>query len=191
MKKILVAGIGNIFQGDDAFGCEVLRQLNPDTFSDEVALMDFGIRSYDLAYALTDPYETVILVDAVGRGQPAGTLYLIEPTVEGSGAVDAHSMNPVAAIQMARALGGVKAKLYLIGCEPKVLESDNGEMGLSAEVNAALPQAIAMIESLVKGKENYEHNSGGNSDHRGGDRRDTDHRDPNNAAGASAVYANS
>jgi hydrogenase maturation protease len=153
MKRILVAGIGNIFQGDDAFGCEVVRQLKPGAFDGAaVAVTDFGIRSYDLAYALTDGYDTVILVDAVGRGQPPGTLYLIEPCVEGSneGAVDAHSMNPVAVIQMAHSLGGVKGKLYLVGCEPGVLDSDSGEMGLSAEVGAAVPQAIAMIESLVK-----------------------------------------
>lgn len=154
MKKILVAGIGNIFHGDDAFGCEVIRNLNPGALPEGVTVRDFGIRSYDLAYALNDGYAAVILVDAAARGEPPGTLYLIEPEVDrlsefDRSAVDAHAMNPVSVIQMAKTLGGVKGKLYLVGCEPAVLESE-GETGLSAKVEAAVPEALAMITILVK-----------------------------------------
>jgi hydrogenase maturation protease len=154
MKKILIAGIGNIFLGDDAFGCEVVRQLQPGEFPEVVIVTDFGIRSYDLAYALTDGYDAIILVDAVPRGQAPGTLYLIEPAVNGlsalqESAVDAHSMNPVSVIQMAQSLGGVKGKLFLIGCEPAVPISEEGEMGLSRKVQEAMPEALKMIHCLV------------------------------------------
>jgi hydrogenase maturation protease len=154
MKKILIAGIGNIFQGDDAFGCEVIRQLNSSAFPEQVTVVDFGIRSYDLAFALTSGYEAIILVDAAARGEEPGTLYLIEPEVGRPGgsepsAVDAHTMNPVAVIQMAQSLGGLNGKLYLVACEPAVLESEDGQMGLSEKVQAAVPQALGMITSLV------------------------------------------
>ena len=149
-RRILVAGIGNIFLGDDAFGVEVIRELMLRPVPEEVCVKDFGIRGYDLAYAIMDGYEATILVDAAPRGQPPGTLYLIEPDIErieGPGNVDAHSMNPMAVLQLIHALGGRPGKLYLVGCEPGVLETD--EIGLSPSVRAAVPQAVKMIESLV------------------------------------------
>jgi hydrogenase maturation protease len=179
MKKILIAGIGNIFNGDDAFGCEVIREIPAGAFPATVAVIDYGIRSYDLAYALTSDYDAIVLVDATSRGKESGTLYLIEPDIKRLDeiervAVDAHSMNPVSVIHMAQSIGGVKGKLYLVGCEPAVLESDEGQMGLSMQVQAAVPQALEMIATLVKeileekekivdcmanaGKENYEYN---------------------------------
>jgi len=152
-KRILVAGIGNIFFGDDAFGCEVLEELRRRGVPGEVEAVDFGIRSYDLAYALMDGYETAILVDAVPRGEPPGTLFLIEPDpveLENfSGEIDAHRMNPVSVLQMVKSLGGKTGRLYLVGCEPAVLECEEGEMGLSENVRAAVPGAVEMIESLL------------------------------------------
>jgi hydrogenase maturation protease len=167
VKKILIAGIGNIFHGDDAFGCEVIRQLEAVAFSKEVTVRDFGIRSYDLAYALTEDYDAIILVDAASRGQPPGTLYLIEPDPHAwsdlpGPAPDAHSMNSVSVIQMAQSLGGVKGKLFLVGCEPAALPGDEGEIGLSESVQRTIPEAITMLASLVgdllapKAKENVQ-----------------------------------
>jgi hydrogenase maturation protease len=149
-QQILVAGIGNIFSGDDAFGVEVIREMMLHTLPEAVCVNDFGIRSYDLAYAIMDGYETTILVDATSRGQSPGTVYLIEPDVEflsGQANVDAHGLDPVGVLQLVRALGGRLGKLYLVGCEPEVLESD--EIGLSPSVRAAVPEAVRMIESLV------------------------------------------
>lgn len=154
MKHILIAGIGNIFLGDDAFGVETVRQLAQRPLSEGVRVVDFGIRAYDLAYALTDSYDAAILVDAVPRGEPPGTVYLIKPEVSADSAeqaaVDAHSLNPVVVLQMARSLGNCVERLYLVGCEPAVLEDENGELGLSVPVQAAVLQAVAMIESLVQ-----------------------------------------
>ena len=79
--RILVAGIGNIFLADDGFGCEVVRWLAERELPDNVEVRDFGIRGMDLAYALMDPYEAVVLVDAVSRGEDPGTVYLIEAEV--------------------------------------------------------------------------------------------------------------
>ncbi len=155
MKRILIAGIGNIFHGDDAFGVEVVRDLKLRPRGADLDIIDFGIRSYDLAYALTDGYDAVILVDAMPRGEPPGTVCLIEPDLArldelDHSAVDAHALSPVAVLQMAQSLGGVCEKLFLVGCEPAVLENEGGDFALSEPVRAAVPRAVEMIETLVR-----------------------------------------
>lgn len=152
--QILVAGIGNIFFGDDGFGVEVARQLLQSDLPDEVQVVDFGIRSYDLAYAIMEDYEAVILVDTTQQGRPPGTVYLIEPDLGqldklNGEVVNAHSMNPVRVLYMVQSMGGQPGRLYLVGCEPAVLETENGYIGLSEVVHAAVPPAIKMIHSLI------------------------------------------
>ncbi len=155
-KRILVAGIGNIFFGDDAFGCEVASQLARRPLPENVRVTDFGIRSYDLAYALMDGYDATILVDATPQGSAPGTVYLIEPDLKmldelQNEAVNAHSMNPVRVLQLVRSLGGKPGWLRVVGCEPAVLEAEEGAIGLSEKVQAAVAPAIEMIESLIQG----------------------------------------
>ena len=155
MKRILVAGIGNIFFGDDAFGCEVASQLRRKPLPEGVRVIDFGIRSYDLAYAIMDGYDATILVDATPQGSTPGTIYLIEPDLKKldelpDEAVNAHSMNPVRVLQLVRSLGGKPGWLRVVGCEPAVLEAEEGEMGLSEKVEAAVAPAIEMIETLIR-----------------------------------------
>jgi hydrogenase maturation protease len=155
VKRILVAGIGNIFFGDDAFGCEVASQLRRKPLPEGVRVIDFGIRSYDLAYAIMDGYDATILVDATPQGSAPGTIYLIEPDLKKldelpDEAVNAHSMNPVRVLQLVRSLGGRPGWLRVVGCEPAVLEAEEGEMGLSEKVQAAVAPAIEMIETLIR-----------------------------------------
>jgi hydrogenase maturation protease len=150
--RILVAGIGNIFFGDDAFGVEVVRGLLESEWPEDVRVEDFGIRSYDLAFAIMDGYDAVILIDATPRGHAPGTVSLIQPDLAGLGdgeeeIVNAHSMNPVRVLKMAQAQGGQAGDLYLVGCEPSVLETE--EFGLSPQVQAAVPRAVELIQSFV------------------------------------------
>lgn len=152
--KILVAGIGNIFLGDDAFGVEVANRMMQGPSREEVMVGDFGIQSYDLAYAIMDGSDATIFVDAVERGGVPGTLYLIELDPAAVGEIDdesvnAHAMNPVTVLQMVKSLGGTPQRLYLVGCERGVLECENGALGLSENVEAAVPGAIEMIETLI------------------------------------------
>jgi hydrogenase maturation protease len=152
--RILVAGIGNIFLGDDAFGVEVARRLAVRELPQGVRVTDFGIRGYDLAYALLDGYETTILVDACPRGEPAGTLYVIEPDLENlggpeEGAVEAHSMNPLNVLRLAQSMGGSLKRILLVGCEPATLGPEEGQMGLSEPIEAAVDEAVKLIEALV------------------------------------------
>jgi hydrogenase maturation protease len=154
--KILVAGIGNIFLGDDAFGVEVIQRLSRRPQANSVSVIDFGIRSYDLAYALMDDWELVILVDALPRGGESGTLYTIEPDLselqEAPSTVDAHSMNPVSVLQLVSALGGErKGRLLVVGCEPATVEADtDGNMGLSEAARVAADEAVHVVEELIR-----------------------------------------
>ncbi|MFZ0201669.1 MAG: hydrogenase maturation protease [Candidatus Sulfotelmatobacter sp.] len=156
LPRILVAGIGNIFLGDDAFGVEVVRRLSTRELPQNVKVTDFGIRGYDLAYALLDGYDTTILVDACPRGEPAGTLYVIEPQLndlgsaeEQQGAVEAHSMNPLNVLRLASSMGPLK-RVLLVGCEPATLGPEEGQMGLSEQVESALDEAVKVVESLIE-----------------------------------------
>jgi hydrogenase maturation protease len=155
--RILIAGIGNIFFGDDAFGVEVAQRLAQRQLPDEVHVVDFGIRGLDLTYALLDGYETVILVDAAPRGGKPGTLYVIEPdTSEPSDAEDAggqmetHNLDPLKVLRLAAAtLGGRVQRVLLVGCEPATLTGEDMWMGLSDPVGAAVEEAVVLIESLI------------------------------------------
>jgi hydrogenase maturation protease len=147
--SILIAGIGNIFLGDDGFGVEVIRRLSSGSFPDGVRVTDFGIRGYDLAYALLDGHDFTIFVDAVSRGGAPGTLFVIEPEINGNSAMDAHAMNPESVLQLARAMGPIRGRVLLVGCEPATLGGKEGHMGLSDPVMAAVEDAARLIEDLA------------------------------------------
>jgi hydrogenase maturation protease len=155
-KRILIAGIGNIFLADDGFGVEVAARLANQSFPSGVRVTDFGIRGFDLAYALMEGYETTILVDAYpGEGQP-GTLFVVEPDVNDldsagnrQGLIEPHAMNPINVLRMATSMGGHVKRVLLVGCVPATLGPEEGQMGLSAPVGAAVEEAVRLIESLV------------------------------------------
>ena len=153
---ILVAGIGNIFLGDDAFGVEVARRLANRELSESVRVADFGIRGFDLAFALQDGYEITILLDACPHGEAPGTLYVIEPDLKvlddpdtPQAVIEAHAMNPVSVLRMAQAMNIELKNVLLVGCEPETLGGEEGQMGLSAAVEAAVEQAVQLVESLI------------------------------------------
>jgi hydrogenase maturation protease len=155
MPRILIAGIGNIFLGDDGFGVEVVRRLADCKLPDAVRVMDFGIRGLDLAYALQDGYETTILVDAYPSGRAPGTVTVVEPDVNEAIAapgnfVEPHSMHPMNVLRMASAMRGPLKRVLLVGCEPETLGGDEGLMGLSGPVEAAVEEAVNATEALVK-----------------------------------------
>jgi hydrogenase maturation protease len=154
--SILIAGIGNIFLGDDGFGCEVVKRLGKRPWPDSVRVIDFGIRGFDLAYALLDGYDVTIFIDAAPRGEAPGTLYTIRPEVEdiesidGQGpVVETHGMNPMKVLSMVKSMGGTFKEIVLVGCEPATFGPEEGQMGLSDEVEAAVDEAVIVVESLV------------------------------------------
>ncbi len=156
MTSILVAGVGNIFNGDDAFGVEVARRLSQTALPDGVRVIDFGICGIDLTYALMDGYDAVILVDAAQRGESPGAVSIVEPErVEEGGvapedlALSPHELDPAKALRLVSALGGSCQRVLLVACEPLNLGADEGVMGLSEPVAAAVGVATETIEELI------------------------------------------
>jgi hydrogenase maturation protease len=150
--RILVAGIGNIFLGDDGFGVALAGRLARRALPAGVDVVDFGIRGMDLAYALEE-YDIVVLLDASPRGDAPGTLYVVEPELDDAEASpDAHGMDPVTVLALARALGGSIPRTLVVGCEPaSVMTGDEEEIAaeLSAPVLGALDAAVDLVESLL------------------------------------------
>ncbi len=154
--KVLIACIGNIFLGDDAFGVEAARLFAASPLPEGVEVRDLGIRSFDLAYALLDDWSAVILVDAVSRGEAPGTLFFIEPDLSqldkpaDSETFDAHTMDPVAVLRLAKSMGEIRPTIYVVGCEPADLGGVEGHMGLTPPVEAALPGAVEMALQVAQ-----------------------------------------
>lgn len=154
--KILVAGIGNIFMGDDGFGCEVAGRLSQRKVPAGVDVVDFGIRGLDLGYALMDGYEVVILIDTVDRGEAPGTLYLIEPEIgdaaapaRGEQLMAPHGMDPASVLRFIAALDQRRPRVLMVCCQPAFLGGEQGHMGLSEEVTQSVDKALTEVLGLV------------------------------------------
>ncbi|MCX4910784.1 hydrogenase maturation protease [Streptomyces sp. NBC_00878] len=156
--RTLVAGIGNIFLADDGFGVETARRLAERQLPEHVEVVDIGVRGVHLAYQLLDGYDTLVLVDATARGEAPGTLYVIEhdgPSRDTGAvpAIDGHRMTPDTVLALLGTLcagtgGELPRRVLVVGCEPASV--DEG-IGLSAPVSDAVPEAVRLIEELLRG----------------------------------------
>jgi len=149
--KTLVAGIGNIFFGDDAFGVEVAGRLAGRALPDGVRLGEYGIRGIHLAYELLEGYDTLVLIDAVPMGQPAGTVAVIEVDMDdvvsaGDVGIDAHTMSPASVLGTLGHIGGRVERVLVVGCQPESVEE---RIGLSAPVAAAVEVAIDEVVKVL------------------------------------------
>jgi hydrogenase maturation protease len=157
--RLLIAGVGNIFLGDDGFGVEVARRLTAAELPGWAHVMDYGIRGMHLAYDLANGYESAILVDATARGGAPGTIYVIEPDLQagpaavgdhtefaGSPLLNAHGMQPDVVFGMLGMLDAQTRHVLVVGCEPACV--DYG-MGLSEPVAAAVDEAVRVVLGLV------------------------------------------
>lgn len=151
--RVLVAGIGNLFRGDDGFGCAVAAALADTPLPDGVEVRDFGVRGLDLAYALAG-YDAVVLVDAMPLGDAPGTVALIEPQLDGDeeAEIETHGMDPARVLRLARELGGLPRRTLVVGCEPQtVIDPAGGDVlvELSPPVQEAVDEAARLVRSLV------------------------------------------
>lgn len=155
-QRILIAGIGNVFMGDDGFGVEVAGRLAQRGLPEGVDVVEFGIRGMDLVYALGDGYDAALLLDATPRGQPPGTIEVIEPELEPEGEVpvDAHGMDPVRVLMFARQLRSIPRRTLVVGCEPQLVvdptTTDEVVAELSPPVSRAVDSAVELVESLLE-----------------------------------------
>ncbi|MGI8522654.1 MAG: hydrogenase maturation protease [Nocardioides sp.] len=159
--RILVAGIGNIFLGDDGFGVEVVRRLAGAELPADVEVVDIGIRGMHLAYQLLDGYDALVMIDATPRGGTPGQLYVLEPDLaaipdDDGSLLNAHGMQPDAVLALLRTLSRdvvdgtpteVVGRVLVLGCEPQSV--DEG-MGLSAPVAAAVEPAVELLQQVLR-----------------------------------------
>jgi|SRR5690606_26908137 hydrogenase maturation protease len=152
MRRVLVAGIGNVFLGDDGFGVEVVRRIDASALPESVVVTDYGIRGVHLAYDLLGgAYDTLIMVDAAGVDGPPGTVAVLEvgdePVPGPPPAVDGHGMHPQAVLDLLSSLGGGMPRVLLVGCRPQTVDA---VMGLSEPVAAAVEGAVALVTELAR-----------------------------------------
>lgn len=154
MTRTLVAGLGNVFESDDAFGVEVARELTQTAVPGGVEIADFGIRGMHLAYRLLDGYDLVVIVDTVTRGATPGTLYVIEhapdenlpaPAADAP-MLDAHDLGPDGVLALVPRLGGRLGRVIVVGCEPQLLAPG---MGLSEPVGGSVEKAAQLVTEIV------------------------------------------
>lgn len=164
VSGILVAGVGNVFLGDDGFGVEVVQRLSRRRpLPQDVRVVDFGVSGIDLTFALLDGVDAAILVDSVQRGEPPGSLYVIEPEPEPDVESDPSDMQPVflsphqmdlgKVLRLVRMLGSECQNIVLVGCEAVSFGIDpegQGRMGLSDPVAASVDKAVELIEMLIE-----------------------------------------
>lgn len=152
--RILVAGIGNVFLGDDGWGVALAARLGSQELAPGVELRDFGIRGLELAFAMQDGFDAVVLLDATPRGCSPGTLYVIEVDPgEADAGLDAHGMDPLKVLGLVRSMGATPPPTYVIGCEPLTrMSAEDPELldELSEPVRSALDRAIPLVQSLLQ-----------------------------------------
>lgn len=148
-SRTLIAGFGNVLRGDDGFGVEVLRRMaDRGLASERVELLDVGTGGIRLAQELQSPFDCLIIVDAATRGGQPGALYtLVVDAVRHTTEIDMHTTVPSRALEVAQALGPLPPRIYLVGCEPALV--DEWSMELSPAVEAAVDQAIVHIQALL------------------------------------------
>lgn len=155
LARVLVAGVGNVFLGDDGFGVEVARRLAQGPLPPGVEVADIGIRGVHLAYQLLEGYDLVILIDAVARDAPPGTVFVIEPEPRTlTHDLDAHGFDPASVLELARTLGSSLPRVLLVGCVPASTEE---HLGLSLPVEQAVDEAVRLVTRFFTGPISEEH----------------------------------
>lgn len=175
--RTLVAGVGNVFLRDDAFGVEVVRLLAGQPVPDGVEIRDFGIRGVHLVYDLLNGCDLFVLVDAAARGEAPGTVSVLEVEVpeadRSSPVMDAHSLAPDDIFALLGSLGGRPGRCLVVACEPADVSAG---MGLSEPVRHALPHGVRAVQEILTGKggardaEQADHDGGDRGGAGGGDR---------------------
>ncbi len=153
-KRVMIAGIGNMFMKDDGFGSAVVKRIANKQFPEGVEVKDFGTSGLKLAYDLMKGYDGLIFIDASARGEKPGTLYVIEPNesdfshdLEEGGPIDPHGADPVTVLRFVKSIGSWPGKVTIVACEPESV--DEFEIGLSDPVNLAIDQAVEMVEEII------------------------------------------
>ncbi len=150
VPRVLVVGVGNVLNGDDGLGVEVVRRLGERTLPHGVKLAETGIGGIHLVHELMAGFDALIVVDAVDRGRPPGTVMVIDPDVIDVSVLDVderhdlladmHLATPDRALMVARALGVLPERTKIVGCQP--FSVDTLAVGLSPGIERAAEVAV-------------------------------------------------
>lgn len=156
--RILVVGVGNVLRGDDGFGVEVAEVLGGVDLPAGVEVHEVGIGGIHLVQELLTPADGLIVVDAVDRDCPPGTLVVLRPDVPDLHALEAgdrrtqladmHYAEPGRALMLARGLGVLPEKVVVVGCQTG--DPDRLGQGLSTPVAAAVPRAVEEVRRILR-----------------------------------------
>ncbi len=157
-ERILVAGIGNLLMGDDAFGPMVIEALEKEKFSENIELRDMGTAGLTVATDL-EGYDTVIFIDSMEMEEEPGTLRQLQVNVEEITPTDAmelsrltlHEVGLEGLLKFSKAIGTLPTTVYIIGCKP---ESLGATYSLSPRVSEAVPEAVEHVKKLLKIEKN-------------------------------------
>jgi len=160
MQRTLVAGVGNVLRGDDGFGVAVAERLARASLPAGVTVVETGIAGIALVQELQCGWDSLVLVDAVDRGRPPGTVMVIEPEVvdvqqlsweeRNDLIADMHLATPDRVLVLARALGALPAWVRIVGCQPT--DAESVKEGLSVVVSAAVDIASAEVLRLLEAR---------------------------------------
>jgi hydrogenase maturation protease len=152
-RQILVAGVGNSWLQDDAFGSEVVTRLNALELPEGVTVLDFGTGGLDLAYEVMRGYDALLLVDVSKQGGEPGTLYVIDPQdedikpIDDGEVVNPHAMDPQTVLRFMKTVGGSPGRVTVVACEPAQVEEMG--LGLSPAVEAAVGRAVDVVIDTI------------------------------------------
>lgn len=158
-KRVLIVGVGNVLRGDDMFGVEVARRLLEVDLPPSVEVIETGIAGISLVQELLSGYDALLILDAVERQRPPGTLVMLEPRVPDPSEMseterreffaDLHQADPSRGLMMAKALGCLPPRVLILGCE--VGDCEELLVDLTPPVRAALPGAVDMVLQTLRG----------------------------------------
>lgn len=150
VQRILVAGVGDILRGDDAFGILAIRELQKRELPENVDLAPFRAESSNLVSEIKNGYDAVILVEATPQGGEPGSIYIFDPEVDpieaGQAIFSSRFRKPEMGLRVLDALDGYKGRILIVGCEP---ESFENVATLSKSARSALAVTVCLLERLV------------------------------------------
>ncbi|MCB2223247.1 MAG: HyaD/HybD family hydrogenase maturation endopeptidase [Actinobacteria bacterium] len=147
--RSVVLGVGNVLNRDEGLGVHALRLLEgrlPD--GGPVEAIDGGVLGLNLL-PLVEECERLLVLDAVDRGAPPGTLVEMDrdeiPLFAGV-KMSQHQITMQEVLGLAQVRGKLPPVLRLVGLQPEDLSIG---IEMSVAIEAALPQVVDRAAEVV------------------------------------------
>ena len=147
-SEIVIAGCGNPLFADDGFGPAVIEEMQNLSLPDNVTIIDAGLGGPHFVFTLLDPEVTkkLIVVDIADFGAEPGQITKLRPEDLPPGAYkDAHSWDLAEPLQRMKD----RIEITIIGVQPARVTAPEFELGLSDELQKAIPKTIRVILEMI------------------------------------------